>query len=113
MRRVRSRIAIVLVALLAGCGGGGLEGVLAWKTEPSVGAGRALGEVRNTTSHSLNLDTKSMRLLDDRGRKVAGRFAVGTGVLAAHSETSLRASWKSGKPVRIDYGAGTLALPSQ
>jgi len=113
MRRVRRRIVIVLALALAGCGNSGIKGVLAWNGEPTVRAGAVAGRVRNATSHSVNLDTKAMRLLDDRGRKVNGRFTVGTGVLAPHAATSLRATWRSGKPVRIDYGAGTLALPSQ
>lgn len=110
MRRAAVTAALVL---LAGCGSTELQGVLTWKGEPTVRSGSASGQVENTTSHSVDLNTKAMRLLDDHGRKVAGRFTVGTGVLRAHSTTSLGASWKSGKPVRIDYGAGTLALPSQ
>jgi hypothetical protein len=53
-----------------------------------------------------------MRLLDDHGRKVAGRIRVSSSSLASGASTSLTARWKSGDPVRIDYGAGTLALPS-
>jgi hypothetical protein len=53
-----------------------------------------------------------MRLLDADGRKVAGKIEVGKDPLPAHGSTTLRATWKSGKPVRIDYGSGTLALPS-
>ena len=53
-----------------------------------------------------------MRLLDDRGRKVAGKIRVASGELASGASTSLTAMWKSGDPVRIDYGAGTLPLPS-
>jgi hypothetical protein len=71
-----------------------------------------IGRIHNTTSHSVSLPPKSMRLLDDRGRKVAGRIRVGRSELAAGGSTGLRATWKAGKPVRIDYGAGTLALPS-
>jgi hypothetical protein len=70
------------------------------------------GSVRNTTSHSVSLDPKSMRLLDADGRKVAGRIRTGATRLAAHASTTLRGTWRSGKPVRIDYGTGTLALPS-
>src|SRR5690242_10492435 len=109
---MRRGILIVLVCALAGCGGGGLEGVLAWDGDPVVNDGSAGGRVRNTTSHSVDLNPKTMRLLDDRGRKVAGRIRVGDGVLAAHASTALHASWKSGKPVRIDYGAGALPLTS-
>jgi len=110
MRRV---ILIVLVCALVGCGGGGLEGVLAWDDDPVVTDGSVSGRVRNTTSHSVDLNPKTMRLLDDRGRKVPGRIRVGDEVLAVHASTALRATWKSGKPVRIDYGAGALPLTSE
>jgi hypothetical protein len=104
---------IVLLLALAGCGSSGIEGTLSWKQPPSV-AGRSLtGSIQNSTSHSVTVNPKSMRLLDDRGRKVAARIRVGRSDLAAGEPTRLRATWKSGKPVRIDYGAGTLALPSQ
>ena len=68
--------------------------------------------IQNATSHSLRLDPKAMRLLDDRGRKVVGRVRVSGSDLPAHGTTTLSATWKSGNPVRIDYGTGTLALPS-
>jgi hypothetical protein len=106
------RAGIVLLAVLAGCGSSGIEGTLQWEQPPAV-SGRSLnGTVRNTTSHSVSLDSKSMRLLDDRGRKVGARIRVGVAKLASGASTGVRATWKSGKPVRIDYGAGTLALPS-
>jgi hypothetical protein len=54
-----------------------------------------------------------MRLLDDRGNRVPGTFRVDQTKIPAGASTSVSATWKSGKPVRIDYGAGTLALPSQ
>ena len=112
MRRVTRLIVILVVVVLAGCGSTTLQGVLSWKGEPATSGNAVSGQVDNTTSHSVNLDPKSMRLLDDRGRKVPGHFTVGTGVLPSHQTTSLHATWKSGRPVRIDYGAGTLALPS-
>jgi hypothetical protein len=98
--------------LIAGCGGGGLEGTLAWTSDPGVSAHAVNGTVRNTTGHSVALHPKSMRLLDADGRKVAGKVVVGKDPLTAHASTTLRATWKSGKPVRIDYGSGVLALPS-
>jgi hypothetical protein len=107
------RALTVLVVALVGCGGSGLEGTLQWE-QPPAGSGNAVrGTVQNATSHSQMLSAKSMRLLDDRGNKVAGTIRVGQSVLPPGSSTSLRATWKSGNPVRIDYGAGTLALPSQ
>jgi hypothetical protein len=112
------RAGIVALAALAGCGSGGIEGTLQWQGNPvvhssggSAGA-TAAGTIRNTTSHSVTLAARQMRLLDDRGTKVAGRVRVGSSELAAGASTRLVARWKSGKPVRIDYGAGTLALPS-
>jgi hypothetical protein len=112
------RAGIVLLVALAGCGSSGLEGTLQWRADPrirangSAGGASATGVVHNTTSHSVSLDPKRMRLLDDHGRKVTGRIRVGQPELGAGSSTLLTARWKSGKPVRIDYGAGTLALPS-
>jgi hypothetical protein len=106
------RAGIVLLVGLAGCGGGGLEGTLQWAQPPAL-SGRALnGSVVNRTSHSQSLNPRSMRLLDDHGRKLDGHIRVANSQLAAGASTSLTATWKSGKPVRIDYGAGTLALPS-
>jgi hypothetical protein len=106
------RASIVLLLGLAGCGGSGIEGTLRWEQPPAV-SGRALsGSIQNRTSHSVSLDPKSMRLLDDHGRKVGGRIRVGRSELASGESTSLRAKWKEGNPVRIDYGAGTLALRS-
>jgi hypothetical protein len=110
---MRRALALVALALAAGCGSGSaIEGTLAWTSAPAVGAHAMNGSVRNTTSHSVTLDAKSMRLLDSDGRKVAGRIRTGAARLAAHASTTLRGTWKSGKPVRIDYGTGTLALPS-
>src|SRR3954468_9924683 len=106
------RVGIVLLVALAGCGGGGLEGTLQWAEPPAVSGRSVSGSVQNTTSHSVTLGPKRMRLLDDRGKKVRGRIRVGRSELAAGASTSLRATWKSGNPVRIDYGSGTLALPS-
>jgi hypothetical protein len=108
-RRVCALVAIVIVG---GCGTGGIQGTLRWDSAPTVSSHGAHGVVENTTSHSQPLSPKSMRLLDDRGRRVAGRITVGDSPLRAHASTTLRVSWKSGNPVRIDYGAGTLALPS-
>ena len=108
------RVGIVLVACLAfaGCGGGGLEGTLQWAQPPSV-SGRSLsGTLENTTSHSVTLDAKRMRLLTDDGKKVAARIRVDQPKLGSGASTGVSATWKSGNPVRIDYGAGTLALPS-
>jgi hypothetical protein len=106
------RACALLAVLVVGCGSSGIEGTLQWSSPPSVSGHGARGVVKNTTSHSQALDPKSMRLLDDGGRKVAGRIRVGESALPAHASTTLLATWKSGKPVRIDYGAGTLALPS-
>jgi hypothetical protein len=103
---------IVLLVALAGCGSGGIEGTLQWAQPPAVSAHSLRGSIQNKTSHSVSLDAKSMRLLDDRGRKVAARVRVANGELAAGASTRLNATWRSGNPVRIDYGAGTLALPS-
>jgi hypothetical protein len=113
MRRFIPCAGLVAVAL-AGCGGGGaIEGTLAWKSDPVVGTHSANGSVRNTTSHAVALNPKSMRLLDADGRKVNGRISAGSDPLPAHESTTLRATWKSGEPVRIDYGTGALALPSR
>ena len=109
---MRGLIGIALVVAFAGCGGSGLEGTLDWTQPPSVSARSLNGSIENKTSHSVSLDSSAMRLLDDRGRKVAGRIRVESSRLASGSSTSLTATWKSGDPVRIDYGAGTLALPS-
>jgi hypothetical protein len=109
----RAWVCFVVLVALAGCGNSGIQGVLSWKGSPRVGAGSASGIVQNTTSHSQRLEPSSMRLLDYRGRKVAGHIRVGRRSVPAHQWTSLLATWKSGKPVRIDYGAGTLALPSK
>ena len=109
MRRVSAALVVLAVG---GCGSSGIEGTLRWGSPPSVVRHSAQGVVKNTTSHAQTLSPKSMRLLDDRGRRVAGRISVGASPLAAHASTTLRVTWKSGKPVRIDYGAGTLALPS-
>jgi hypothetical protein len=106
------RAGIVLLVGLAGCGGGGLQGTLQWAQPPALSGHSLNGSVQNRTSHSQSLDPKSMRLLDDHGRKVDGRIRVTNSRLGAGASTSLTATWKSGKPVLIDYGAGTLALPS-
>jgi hypothetical protein len=106
------RAGIVVLAGLVGCGSSGLSGTLAWEQPPVVSAHGLNGSIQNTTSHSVTLSEKSMRLLDDRGRKVGARIRIGRPKLASGEATSLRASWRNGKPVRIDYGAGTLALRS-
>ena len=111
MRMRRAGIVILLVAL-SGCGNSGIEGTLDWAQPPAVSAHALNGRVQNTTSHSVALEPKAMRLLDDRGKKVAGRIRVAKAELPAGESTILTAKWKAGKPVRIDYGAGTLALPS-
>lgn len=103
---------VSVFALVAGCGSTALQGTAAWVGAPRVSPHSLSGDIRNTTSHSLSLNARSMRLLDDRGRRVSGRIQVGSESVPAHGTTSLRASWKTGKPVRIDYGEGTLALPS-
>jgi hypothetical protein len=109
---MRGALAVFLLIALAGCGNSGLEGTLDWAQPPSVSAHAVNGTIKNKTSHSVTVDAKSMRLLDDRGRKVGGRIRVATDSLASGASTRLTATWKSGDPVRIDYGAGTLALPS-
>jgi hypothetical protein len=111
---VRHAIAIGAVGLvLVGCGSEGLRGSLEWSDGPSVTAHSARGVVRNTTGHTVELDARALRLLDADGRKVAGgRFSVARPSLEPHATTSLEARWRSGKPVRIDYGSGALAIPS-
>jgi len=107
------RAGIVMLVVLAGCGSSGIEGTLSWEQPPAVTGNALNGSIQNQTSHSVSLDPKAMRLLDARGKKVAAKINVGRSQLASSEATSLRAKWKSGKPVRIDYGAGTLALPSE
>jgi hypothetical protein len=113
---MRLAASIVVVVALAGCGGSAIEGTLEWAQPPSLASHSLSGPIRNKTSHSVKLDATSMRLLDDRGRKLPGQIRVAGSAasisLAAGASTDLAASWKSGKPVRIDYGSGTLALPS-
>ena len=106
------RVGIVALVALAGCGGSGLEGTLQWAQPPSVSGRSVSGTVENTTSHSVRLDPKRMRLLNDDGKKVTGSIRIGQSSLGSGESTGLRATWKSGNPVRIDYGSGTLALPS-
>ena len=106
------RVGIVALVALAGCGGSGLEGTLQWAQPPSVSGRSVSGTVENTTSHSVSLSPKGMRLLDGDGKKVAARIRVGRTELGSGDSTSVRAIWKSGNPVRIDYGSGALALPS-
>lgn len=117
--RMRGGFSFVLVLALlvgAGCGGSGIEGTLEWQGTPRVSSGELHGTARNTTSHSVTLDSKAWRLLDERGRKVVARIRVGGAAgstsLDAGASARIDASWKSGKPVRLDYGAGALALPS-
>jgi hypothetical protein len=112
---LRGRIAIALFALqlaVAGCGSGGLQGSLEWASGPATSAHSAGGVVRNTTGHRVALDPHALRLLDDQGRKVAAHFSVAQTSLPAHATTRLEARWRAGKPVLIDYGAGTLRLTS-
>src|SRR3954454_16326502 len=110
------RTGILLAVVLAGCGSGGLEGTLEWKAPPRVTAHALSGSAHNTTSHSVTLNSKTMRLLDDHGRKVTGRIRVngasGSTSLDSDGTARIDAAWRSGKPVRIDYGTGALALPS-
>jgi hypothetical protein len=106
------RVGIVCLVALAGCGGSGIEGTLRWEQPPTVSGHSVSGSVQNTTSHSVTLSAKSMRLLDDRGNKVRGTIRLDRSVVSPGDSTVLRATWKSGNPVRIDYGSGTLALPS-
>jgi len=113
LRGMRLAASLFVLVALGGCGNSGIEGTLRWQGTPRVAGRELTGRVRNTTSHTVTLDAKSMRLLDDGGKKVPGRIRVGAEQLAARASTSLSASWKAGKPVRIDYGAGTLALPSE
>lgn len=76
-------------------------------------SGRSLhGVFRNTTSHSVSVDGHAMRLLDGRGQKVSARIRIAASSVPAHGNVAVSATWKSGKPVRIDYGSGTLALVS-
>jgi hypothetical protein len=112
MRRFIPCAGLVAV-VLAGCGGGSaIEGTLAWSSDPVVGPHSVEGSVRNTTSHSVALDPHAMRLLDASGRKVRGRFTVAQQHVEGGASVRVSATWRSGKPVRIDYGTGALALPS-
>jgi hypothetical protein len=107
-------IAGLVALVLAACGGGSaIQGTLAWNSDPVVGPHSLNGSVRNTTSHSVALKPKAMRLLDADGRKVKGRISAGSDPLPPHASTTLHATWRSGKPVRIDYGTGALPLPSR
>jgi hypothetical protein len=107
-------IAGLVALVLAGCGSGSaIQGTLGWNSDPVVGPHSVKGSVRNTTSHSVALNRQSMRLLDADGRKVKGRISAGSDPLPAHGSTTLRATWRSGNPVRIDYGTGALPLPSR
>jgi hypothetical protein len=103
---------IVLLVVLAGCGSSGIEGTLGWQGSPTIAAHRAGGVIENKTSHAVSVKPRSMRLLDARGKKVAARIRVDRSELQKGGSTRLEATWKSGVPVRIDYGSGTLALPS-
>jgi hypothetical protein len=109
------RRALLLTALIvvAGCGGSGLEGVLQWEGDPNVAARALNGTIRNTTDHAVDLDAGAMRLLDADGRKIKARFRLDREEVPRGGQTRVRVTWKAGKPVRIDYGAGTLALPSE
>lgn len=103
--------------LAAGCGSSALTGTLEWRKAPAVfsdpGGGRSIaGFIRNTTSHAVDLDVRQMRLLDADGRRVQARLELRRSHLPPGAAASLVATWKAGKPVRIDYGSGTLALPS-
>lgn len=113
MAASRGRLAAtaVLVAV-AGCGGSAIQGVLEWAQPPVLQGHTLTGTLRNGTSHSEQLSVSRMRLLDERGRKVRARIRVSTSSLASHATAAIRATWKSGTPVRIDYGAGTLSLRS-
>jgi hypothetical protein len=111
---MRRRLAVpIALFALAGCGSSGIEGVFEWAQPPRVGANSLQGTLHNTTSHSEDLSTSAMRLLDDRGRKVVAKFHAGATSVPAHGSTTVTATWKSGTPVRFDYGAGALALPSK
>ena len=106
-------VAILVLALaVGGCGSSGIEGTLAWVNDPAVSPHALNGTARNTTSHSVTLSAKGMRLLDADGKKVAARFRLSKERLEKGGTAVVSATWKSGKPVRIDYGSGTLALPS-
>jgi hypothetical protein len=107
-------IAGLIALALAGCGGGSaIEGTLTWNSKPVVGPHSVNGSIRNTTSHSVALDAKSMRLLNAEGRKVRGRFTIEREQVEGGASVRVTARWQSGKPVRIDYGTGALALPSR
>jgi hypothetical protein len=60
----------LIVVFAVGCGSSGIEQTLVWDADPGSGAHSVNGSVRNTSSHSLALSPKSMRLLDADGRKV-------------------------------------------
>lgn len=104
---------LVLVVLLAACGNSSIEQTLEWKGSPKVDVRSASGVIRNTTSHAVDLRAKSMRLLDGDGKKVSGRFRVERQHVGGGGTSRLVVTWRSGDPVRIDYGAGTLPLGSR
>jgi hypothetical protein len=108
----RSCSAVAFVVLLASCGNSGIEQTLQWEGSPRVDARSASGVIRNTTSHAVELRAKSMRLLDADGKKVSGRFRVQRQHVGGGGTSRLVVTWRSGDPVRIDYGAGTLPLGS-
>ena len=106
----------LLTSVLAGCGSAGLRGALEWTGVTrfsELGSVHGVsGHVRNTTSHAIDLHPAEMRLLDAGGRKVRGRISLGRMHLPPHGITRLSVRWRAGKPVRIDYGSGTLRLTS-
>lgn len=107
---MRRLAAILTLLALAGCGNSGIQGVLEWAAPPRVSERTLSGTLRNTTSHAEPLSAGEIRLLDEHGRRVRARIHVSTTSLSAHATAVIRATWRSGSPVRIDYGAGTLPL---
>src|SRR3954471_21473811 len=67
--RMKRVAAIGLFALLLAACGSGLEGTLAWDGDPTLGPHSLNGSLKNTTSHSVAVNPKRMRLLDADGKK--------------------------------------------
>jgi hypothetical protein len=112
LRRVLRGLAIATASLaIAGCGGSGLKGTLAWDGTPDRTANALRGTIVNTTSNTVTVDPKTMRLLDDDGRKVAARIRLAKTKVPPGGTTAVTATWRKGDPTRLDYGAGTLQLP--
>src|SRR3954453_17126590 len=108
LRAMRLVASIVVLVALAGCGSSAIEGTLEWAQSPSLSSHSLRGQVRNTPSHPVTVDARSMRLLDDHGRKLPGQMRVAGGAgspeLAAGGGTPPPGSGKRGKTWGIGQG---------